>query len=232
MDIKLSVVIPVYNEAKTLAHLLQYVFDALPDLFEVLAVDDGSKDESRQILTDFSARETRLKPIFHEVNAGKTAALRTGIAASTGNVIIIQDADLEYDPKDINKLIALFKDDSVDAVYGSRFANWNTKGVRYSQHYLANRFLTMLSNLFTGFKLTDMETCYKAIRGDLLRAMPITSERFGFEVEVTAYLAKHNAKVREVPISYAGRSYSEGKKIGFKDGLMAIWYILKFSLLK
>jgi glycosyltransferase involved in cell wall biosynthesis len=168
--------------------------------------------------------------IFHIVNSGKTAALRTGIAATTGNVVIIQDADLEYDPKDINKLIQVFSEKEIDAVYGSRFMDWSTEGVRYTQHYVANKTLTFLSNLCNGLKLTDVETCYKAVRGDLLRAMPINSKRFGFEIEVTAYLGKKKAKVTEVPVSYAGRSYSEGKKIGFKDGLMAMWYILKYNL--
>lgn len=230
MESKLSAVMPVYNESRTLKDVLALLFASVPNIYEVVAVDDGSKDNSRDILTEFAKTEPRLKVIFQKVNSGKTAALRTGIAATTGNVVIIQDADLEYDPKDINKLIQVFSEKEVDAVYGSRFMDWNTEGVRYTQHYVANKTLTFLSNLCNGLKLTDVETCYKAVRGDLLRAMPINSKRFGFEIEVTAYLGKKKAKVTEVAVSYAGRSYSEGKKIGFKDGLMAMWYILKFNL--
>lgn len=230
MEPGLSAVMPVYNESRTLNKVLSLVFEAVPDIYEVVAVDDGSKDNSREILTEYASKEPRLKVIFQAENCGKTAALRTGIAATTGNVIIIQDADLEYDPQEINKLMQVFREKEVDAVFGSRFMNWREHGSRYTQHYLANKTLTFLSNLFNGLKLTDVETCYKAVRGELLRAMPINSKRFGFEIEVTAYLAKKNAIVLELPVSYAGRSYSEGKKIGFKDGLMAIWYILKYNL--
>ncbi len=230
MEPRLSAVMPVYNESRTLEKVLGLVFTAVPDIFEVVAVDDGSKDNSRDILTDYASKEPRLNVIFQPENCGKTAALRTGIAATSGNVIIIQDADLEYDPHDINKLMQVFREKDVDAVYGSRFINWQEHGSRYTQHYLANKTLTILSNLFNGLKLTDVETCYKAINGDLLREMPINSERFGFEIEVTAYLAKKNAKLVEVPVFYSGRTYSEGKKIGFKDGLMAIWYIIKYNL--
>jgi glycosyltransferase involved in cell wall biosynthesis len=227
---KLSIVMPVYNEGRTLAEVLRLIFASVPDVMEVIAVDDGSKDNSREILSDYAKKETRLKVTFHQVNGGKTAALRTGIAATHGNVVIIQDADLEYDPKDINKLMQVFREKEVDAVYGSRFMNRGLQGSHYSQHYIANKTLTFLSNLCNGLQLTDVETCYKAIKGDLIRAMPIFSKRFGFEIEVTAYLGKKNARVVEVPVSYAGRSYSEGKKIGFKDGLMAIGYICKFNL--
>jgi glycosyltransferase involved in cell wall biosynthesis len=230
MEPRLSAVMPVYNESRTLDKVLSLVFKAVPDIYEVVAVDDGSKDNSREILTEYASKEPRLKVIFQAENCGKTAALRTGIAATTGNVIIIQDADLEYDPQDINKLMQVFREKEVDAVFGSRFMNWRKHGSRYTQHYLANKTLTFLSNLFNGLKLTDVETCYKAVRGDLLRAMPINSKRFGFEIEVTAYLAKKKSIVLELPVSYAGRSYSEGKKIGLKDGLMAIWYILKYNL--
>jgi len=226
----LSIVIPVYNEGRTLADVLQLVFASVPDVIEVIAVDDGSKDNSRDILSGFAKTESRLKVIFEKVNGGKTAALRTGIAATHGNVVIIQDADLEYDPKDIHKLMQVFREKEVDAVYGSRFMNRGLQGSHYSQHYIANKTLTFISNLCNGLRLTDVETCYKAIRGDLIRAMPIASKRFGFEIEVTAYLGKKKARVVEVPVSYGGRSYDEGKKIGFKDGLMALWYILKFNL--
>jgi glycosyltransferase involved in cell wall biosynthesis len=227
---KLSIVMPVYNESRTLREVLGLIFTSLPDVHEVVAVDDGSKDNSRDILTEHAKNESRLKVIFHQVNGGKTAALRTGIAATTGNVVIIQDADLEYDPKDIHKLLNEFRTKEVDAVYGSRFMNKGLQGSHYNQHYIANKTLTFLSNLCNGLKLTDVETCYKAIKGDLIRAMPIQSKRFGFEIEVTAYLAKMKAVIVEQPVSYAGRSYSEGKKIGLKDGLMAIGYIFKFNL--
>lgn len=230
MEPKLSAVMPVYNESRTLAKVLGLVFSAVPGIYEIVAVDDGSKDNSREILTEYARKEPRLKVIFQPENCGKTAALRTGIAATSGNVIIIQDADLEYDPHDINKLMQVFREKDVDAVYGSRFMNWREHGSRYTQHYLANKTLTILSNLFNGLKLTDVETCYKAIKGELLREMPINSKRFGFEIEVTAYLAKKKTIVFEIPVSYAGRTYSEGKKIGFKDGLMAIWYIIKYNL--
>lgn len=227
---QLSIVMPVYNESRTLDEVLRLVFSSVHEILEVIAVDDGSKDNSREILTKYAESEPRLKVIFHQINGGKTAALQTGIAASKGNVVIIQDADLEYDPKDINKLMQVFREKEVDAVYGSRFMSHGLQGSHYSQHYIANKTLTFLSNLFNGLQLTDVETCYKAVKGDLLRAMPINSKRFGFEIEVTAYLGKKKAKVAEVPISYAGRSYDEGKKIGFKDGLMALWYIVKYNL--
>lgn len=230
MEPRLSAVIPIYNESRTLAKVLSLVFGAVPDIYEVVAVDDGSTDNSRDILTEYAKNEPRLKVIFQPENCGKTAALRSGIAATSGNVIIIQDADLEYDPHDINTLLQVFREKEMDAVFGSRFINRWAHGSRYTQHYLANKTLTFLSNLSNGLRLTDVETCYKAVRGDLLRAMPIDSERFGFEIEVTAYLAKNNAKIEEIPISYFGRSYREGKKIGFKDGLMAFWYILKYNL--
>ncbi len=229
MEPRLSAVMPVYNESRTLDKVLSLVFNAVPDILEVVAVDDGSKDNSREILTAYARKEPRLKVIFQPENCGKTAALRTGIAASTGNVIIVQDADLEYDPHDINKLMQVFRERDMDAVYGSRFMNWREHGSRYTQHYLANKTLTFLSNLFNGLALTDVETCYKAIKGDLLRSMTINSKRFGFEIEVTAFLAKKKAKLVEVPVSYAGRTFSEGKKIRFKDGLMAIWYIIKYN---
>ncbi len=227
---RLSVVMPVYNESRTLKEVLGRVFSSVPGVFELVAVDDGSKDNSREILSEYAVQEPRLKVIFHQVNGGKTAGLRTGIAATLGDVVIIQDADLEYDPADINKLTQVFQEKQVDAVYGSRFTSRGLQGSHYSRHYLANKTLTFLSNLCNGFRLTDVETCYKAIRGDLIRAMPINSKRFGFEIEVTAYLAKKKARIIEVPVSYAGRSYDEGKKIGFKDGLMAIGYIFKYNL--
>jgi glycosyltransferase involved in cell wall biosynthesis len=221
---------PVYNESRTLGEVLRLVFTSVTGVFELVAVDDGSKDNSREILSEYAKKESRLKVIFHQVNGGKTAALRTGIAATSGSVVIIQDADLEYDPVDINKLLQVFREQDIDAVYGSRFMNRGLQGSHYTQHYVANRTLTFLSNLMNGLKLSDVETCYKAIRGDLIRAMPINSKRFGFEIEVTAYLARKKAKIAEVPVSYAGRSYSEGKKIGFKDGLAAIGYIFKYNL--
>lgn len=231
MEPRLSAVMPVYNESRTLFKVLSLVFDAVPDIYEVVAVDDGSTDNSRQILTEYARIDSRLKVVFQPENCGKTAALRSGIAATSGNVIIIQDADLEYDPHDINKLLQVFREREMDAVFGSRYMNWRAHSSRYTQHYLANKTLTFFSNLSNGLRLTDVETCYKVVRGDLLRAMPINSKRFGFEIEVTAYLAKKKAKLVEVPVSYAGRTYSEGKKIGFNDGLMAIWYIIKYNLL-
>ena len=222
---------PVYNESRTLKEVLGLVFASVPDIFEVIAVDDGSKDNSREILTEYAKTEPRLKVIFHQVNGGKTAALQTGIAATSGNVVIIQDADLEYNPADINNLLQVFREVEVDAVYGSRFMNRGLQGSHYKQHFIANKSLTLLSNLCSGLRLTDVETCYKTIKGELIRAMLITSKRFGFEVEVTAYLAKKKAKIVEIPVAYAGRTYSEGKKIGFRDGLAAIGYIIKYNLL-
>ena len=231
IDPKLSMVIPVYNESRTLKEVLRLVFASVPDIFEVIAVDDGSKDNSREILTEYAKTEPRLKVIFHQVNGGKTAALQTGIAATSGNVVIIQDADLEYDPMDINKLLQVFREKEVDAVYGSRFMNTGLQGSHYTQHFIANKTLTFFSNLCNGLRLTDVETCYKAVRGELIRAMPITSKRFGFEIEVYCiFRQRRKASIVEVPISYAGRTYSEGKKIGFKDGLAAIGYIFKYNL--
>jgi len=225
----LSIVIPVYNECDTWRELLARV-EAV-DLGEVaqqiILVDDCSTDGTRGQLEQFAAERPDAVVKFHEVNQGKGAALRTGFQAATGDFVVIQDADLEYDPGDFPALLEPLLAGRADVVYGSRFLN-KPREKGYLSNYLANRFLTALSNLFTGLKLTDMETCYKMFKRELLQSLPLEQDRFGFEPEVTARLAAANAKVIEAPISYAPRTSEEGKKIGFSDGLNAIRCIFKY----
>jgi len=226
----LSIVIPVYNERDTWRDLLSRVESAeAPGMRkQIVLVDDGSTDGTREQLTQFAeqtaskAGEIRYKVLFHDVNRGKGAALRTGFANADGEVVIVQDADLEYDPADYPKLLVEILEDRADVVYGSRFYHGRPESI-YPANYLANRFLTFLSNLTTHLKLTDMETCYKAFRRDVLDAVVLEQDRFGFEPEVTAKIARLKVRFREVPISYTGRTHREGKKIGWKDGLKAVW---------
>jgi glycosyltransferase involved in cell wall biosynthesis len=223
----LSVVIPVYNEKATILEILDLVLSQ-PDVDEVVLVDDFSTDGTRDILSSLQGREKVLVH-FHPFNKGKGAALRTGFAVATKDVVLIQDADMEYDPGDYPALLAPIFSGRADAVFGSRFLG-GTHRVLYFWHYLANRFLTLLSNIFTGLNLTDMEVCYKVFRKDLLDRIDIVCDRFGIEPELTAKVAKLKARVYEVPVSYYGRTYDEGKKIGWKDGIAAIYWIVRFGV--
>jgi glycosyltransferase involved in cell wall biosynthesis len=225
----LSVVIPAYNEEATLIGVVQRLL-ALPQLHEIVVVDDCSRDSTGAIADELARLYPQVRAAHHPANRGKTEALKTGFALTTGEVVIVQDADLEYDPADIPEVIAPILEGKADVVYGSRFLVRKAARVLYFYHYLANRGLTFLSNLFTNMNMTDVETGYKAFRGEIIRNMTITSSGFGFEIEVTAKVAKLQCAVYEVPISYSGRTYEEGKKIGAKDGLAALWYILSFNL--
>ena len=226
----LSVVIPAYNEKTTIQKIIHAVEEvSLPDNVtrEIIIVDDFSTDGTRDILSNY-VRDGSFQVIFHDRNRGKGAALRTGIARSTGSIVLIQDADLEYDPQEYPKLLAPILVGKADVVYGSRFAGGETRRVLYYWHSLGNKFLTMLSNMFTNINLTDMETCYKVFRGEILRKIRIEEDRFGFEPEVTSKVARMGCRIYEVGISYSGRTYAEGKKINWKDGVRAIWCILKY----
>lgn len=226
----LSVVIPAYNEERTLAHVVGKVL-ALECVEQVVIVNDCSSDRTPQIADQLAAADSRVLALHHARNQGKTEALKTGFRRTTGNIVIVQDADLEYDPEEIPSLLEPILNGHADAVFGSRFMVRKAARVLYFYHFLANRGLTFLSNLATNINLTDVETGYKAFRGEIIREMIITSEGFGFEIEVTAKLAKLRCAIYESPISYYGRTYEEGKKIGFSDGVAALWYILKFNFL-
>ena len=227
----LSVVMPAYNEAETVAEILQVVLQQ-PSVAEVIVVDDCSLDDTFLRLTEFAKSEPRIKVYRHTVNLGKGAALRTGIQNATAPIVIIQDADLEYDPQEYPKIIGPILRNKADAVFGSRFIGSEEHRVLYFWHSVGNRFLTLLSNMFTNLNLTDMETCYKAFRRDLIQSITLEENRFGFEPEVTAKLSRSGARIYEVAISYHGRTYAQGKKIGWKDGLSAIRCIFKYGLLK
>lgn len=231
---KLSIVIPCYNEKATIKKIIAEVegVDLGETNKEIIIVDDGSKDGTRKILKSLAKTRKDLVLVFQKVNQGKGAALKKGILASTGDVVIIQDADLEYDPQDYKRLLYPIERGMADVVYGSRFKGGEPHRMIYYRHQLANNFLTLLSNLLTGLNLSDMETCYKMMKGDLARelAVNLKSHRFGFEPEITARIAKSHARVYEVGIAYYGRSKEEGKKIGFSDGLKAIGEIIRFNL--
>jgi glycosyltransferase involved in cell wall biosynthesis len=221
---------PAYNEEKTIATVVQRVLKEVPCEFELIIVNDGSTDRTGEIAAGLASNDPRIR-VFHQKNAGKTAALKQGFEKSRGRIVIVQDADLEYDPAEIIHVIQPILDGKADVVYGSRFLVRRAARVLYFYHYVANRVITLLSNLFTNLNMTDVETGYKALRGDIVRAMVIKSRGFGIEIEITAKIAKWGAAVYEVPISYYGRTYEEGKKIGTIDGIMALWYILRFNLL-
>lgn len=225
---KLSVVIPVYNEKPTLQTLVNRV-EAVDYRKEIILVDDCSTDGTRQLLKDQYEGREGFTVLYHERNRGKGAALRTGFAHVTGDIIIIQDADLEYHPREYPVLLEPILDGRADVVYGSRFLGGPHR-VLFFWHYVGNKLLTTLSNMCTNLNLTDMETCYKVFRREVLDSLKLTCDRFGFEPEFTAKIARRRFRIYEVPISYSGRDYTEGKKIGWKDGVAAIWFILKFRL--
>ena len=231
---KLSIVMPCYNEEKTIRKIIAEVMsvDLGSTKKEIVVVDDGSKDDTRKILTELAKKHPEIKLIFQKVNQGKGAALKKGILETTGDVIVIQDADLEYDPQEYKRLLYPIERGHADVVYGSRFIGGEPHRIIYYRNQIANKFLTGMSNLFTGLNLTDMETCYKMLRGDLARdlAKRLKAQRFGFEPEITARVAKSKAPVYEIGISYYGRSKEEGKKIGLKDGLKAVWEIVYFNV--
>lgn len=223
--VKLSIIIPCYNERENIIKILDKVDQAEVPHKEIIVVDDMSTDGTREILEE-QVKSRVAKIVYHEKNGGKGAALKTGFSHATGDIVIIQDADMEYDPLEYPKVIAPIVKGKADVVYGSRFLDSKAKG--YFSNWLANKFLTRLSNLFTGLHLTDMETCYKAFKREIIQSVDIEEKRFGFEPEITAKIAKMKVRIREVPISYYPRTNAEGKKIGFKDGLRAIYCIIKY----
>jgi glycosyltransferase involved in cell wall biosynthesis len=224
----LSVIIPVFNEEATLESVVRRVLEQVPYDLEVVIINDGSTDRSGEIIEEL-AREDRRVRFAHQQNGGKTAALKQGFGMAAGEVIIIQDADLEYDPAEIVHVVEPILKGHADVVYGSRFLVRKAARVLFYYHYVANRFLTFLSNMMTNLNMTDVETGYKAFRAQIIQNMVIQSSGFGIEIEVTAKVAKLNAVIYEVPISYYGRTYLEGKKIGMRDGFLAIWYIFRFN---
>lgn len=236
--VKLSVVIPVFNEKATIGEILRRVLAVqLPGVVkELVVVDDHSTDGTRQLLADLPQlagdlpANADIRVLLQDRNLGKGAALRRGFAESTGDFVLVQDADLEYDPVDYPRLLAPLLDDRADVVFGSRFAGGEPHRVLYYWHAVANRFLTLLSNALTNLNLTDMECCYKIFRWDVLRQITIEENRFGIEPELTAKVARLRCRVFEVGVSYSGRTYAEGKKIGWRDGIRAIWCILKYNL--
>jgi glycosyltransferase involved in cell wall biosynthesis len=229
-DITLSVLVPAYNEGPTVAEVMDRLAD-VPLKLEIVAVNDGSSDDTGVHL-DRLQREGKIhKVVHHPRNRGKGAAIRTAIAAATGDVMVVQDADLEYDPAELVDLLQPILEDRADAVYGSRFLGGPHR-VMYFWHSVGNWALTMLSNMLTDLNLTDMETCYKMVRADLMKRLPLTTNRFGFEPELTARLAQARARIYEMQITYSGRTYAEGKKIGWRDGVAAIWHILRFNLVR
>jgi glycosyltransferase involved in cell wall biosynthesis len=226
----LSVVVPVYNEQDSIVNVIEHLA-SVPFLREIIIVDDCSADHTPQRIAELIARFPGLiQSVRHERNQGKTAALKTGFAMVTGEIVIVQDADLEYDPAEIKGVIDPILSGRADVVYGSRFMVKRAARVLYFYHYIANKGLTFLCNLLTNLNMTDIETGYKAFRAEIMRNLVITSSGFGFEVEVTAKIAKLGCRIYEVPISYYGRTYEEGKKIGTRDGLYAFWCIFKYNL--
>lgn len=231
----LSVVIPVFNEVKTIGPLLAAVLAVEIDI-EIVVVDDFSTDGTREFLAKFDSNGRRPRVLYHDHNCGKGAALRTGFEAATGRFVLIQDADLEYDPREYPKLLKPLLEDKADVVYGSRFIGSDNHRVLYFWHSVGNRVLTTLSNMCTNLNMTDIETCYKVFRREILQGITLCEDRFGFEPEITAKIARFRVngeplRIYEVGISYHGRTYQEGKKIGWRDGFRALWCILKYNVL-
>jgi len=229
MAIKLSVVMPVYNERATLSVIIGRVL-AVPMDVELVCVDDGSTDGSREILVDLQSRHPQLRVLLQPKNMGKGAALRRGIKEASGDFVVIQDADLEYDPGEYPRLLEPLIQGKADVVYGSRFLGGGPHRVLYFWHSVGNWILTLLSNCLTNINLSDMETCYKVFRREVIQSIPIEEDRFGFEPEITVKVARRKLRVYEVGISYSGRTYEEGKKIGWKDGVRAMYCLVKYSL--
>lgn len=229
-NFKLTVIIPCFNEINTIDNIIQAVKESPYDNKEIIVVDDCSTDGTREKLKEIE--KTEVKVIYHDFNKGKGAALRTGIQFATGEIVIIQDADLEYDPREYPKLLEPILQGKADVVYGSRFMGGEPHRVVFFWHRVGNGFLTLLSNMLTNLTLTDIETCYKAFRREIIQAIKIEENRFGFEPEITAKIAKLDCKIYEVGISYYGRNYGEGKKINWKDGISALRAIIKYNLFR
>ena len=225
----LSVVMPVFNEKATLRRVVERVLSSGLDL-ELLCVDDGSSDGSREILAGLEKEFPQMRVFLQPRNMGKGAALRHGIQVASGDYVIIQDADLEYDPNDYRRLLEPLENGQADVVYGSRFLGAGPHRVLYFWHSVGNWFLTLVSNMITNLNMTDMETCYKVFRREVIQSIPLEENRFGFEPEVTVKISKRNLRVYEVGISYWGRTYAEGKKIGWKDGARALWCLIKYAI--
>ncbi|MEK6769704.1 MAG: glycosyltransferase family 2 protein [Gemmatimonadota bacterium] len=229
-EVVLSVLIPAYDEGPTIEAVADRLSE-VPIKLEIIAVNDGSSDDTGARLDALQKSGKIHQVVHHPKNRGKGAAIRSAIAAATGDVMVVQDADLEYDPAELPELMAPILDGRADAVFGSRFLGGPHR-VLYFWHSVGNGFLTLLSNMLTDLNLTDMETCYKMVRADVMKRLPLTSDRFGFEPELTARLAQAKARIYEMQISYSGRTYAEGKKIGWKDGVAAFWHILRFNLVR
>jgi glycosyltransferase involved in cell wall biosynthesis len=228
---QLSVVMPVYNECMTLREIVSRIL-AVPLDMELICVDDGSRDGSREVLAELERKYPQIRVLLQPRNIGKGAAVRRGIESATGDFVIIQDADLEYDPADYPTLLAPLIQGKADVVFGSRFLGGGPHRVLYFWHFVGNRLLTTISNALTNINLSDMETCYKAFRREVIQAISLEENRFGFEPEITVKIAKRRLRIYEVGISYWGRTYEEGKKIGWRDGLWALWCLVKYSMME